>query len=280
MLSALKNQVIPLLLSLLFLAVGLGIGVVPPLFFQRDIARVERLEPLSVTELAERKVDEEVLVEGRISARTAVQENGYVAYWRERRQTRDGETKWVTDRTVTPPLVIDATGGIVRIGNDGYNLGTVRDWEDTWAYGDHRRVGGLKVGDPVVAIGVPRSNHGEPVLEASVVSRGTKASYLSDQRMWIWVMAILGGVFGLVGLVLMGFAIFEMVRGASSGEEMAGDAFYALTPANKEFLAQGIADDDFLAEEMTDDEFFADEADGDEIFDEQTEDEAVLAKDH
>jgi hypothetical protein len=93
-------------------------------------------------------------------------------------------------------------------------------------------------------------------------------------------MAILGGVFGLVGCGLMGFAIFEMVRGASSGEEMAGDAFYTLTPDDRAFLEQGMADDEFFAEEMTDDELFADEPDGDEIFDEQTEDEAVLTKDY
>jgi hypothetical protein len=207
-------------MGLLFTLIGLGLGVLAPTMIYRNMQRVATLEPLSMAALSARAPGDAVLLEGRISERNETQWRGYVAYIREEyvRETGSGDNSrsdytWETDLTVTPPLLIDLPDGSVQVANDGYGLGTRKEFKVANTREGQRRFSGLQLGDPVVAFGTLRSVDDGVAIAAEVVSRGTKAQYLADERMWIYITGALGGMFLLVGLFLLGVLLWGVLRG-------------------------------------------------------------------
>lgn len=207
-------------MGLLFTLIGLGLGLLAPWMIYRNMQRVATLEPLDVAALAQRAPGDAVLLEGTISERNETQWRSYVAYIREAyvRETRSGDNSrsdytWETDLTVTPPLLLDLPDGSVQVVNDGYGLGTRKAFEVANTREGQRRFSGLQLGDPVVAIGTLRAADGGVSITAEVVSHGSKAQYLADERMWIYVTALLGGAFLLVGLFLLAVLLRGVLRG-------------------------------------------------------------------
>ncbi|HYF61328.1 MAG TPA: hypothetical protein VD886_00855 [Herpetosiphonaceae bacterium] len=154
-----------------------GLALIGAMLFNRPhdaIAdQLDRLAPLTRAALLEAPAARDVLIEGRVSERNESLGNGLVAYASERSVVDiRGDTIWVADESVTPPLVIEmADGSITTSGN--YSL-----------YGDMpvvtegaRRLRGLSAGDEVVIIGRPTfDNSAEQILPDSVI-RGSRESY-------------------------------------------------------------------------------------------------------
>lgn len=202
------SKLIVPLVAVILIIVAIGVGIVAPVYLSRGSAAVEALTPLSITELEQAQPGMPVAVEGRINLNVPTEYNVYAAYWLQKPRNNTSERRnssddWETDTVVTPPLLLDLPDGPVRVVNEDYNLGSVSDWQDIDSEAGPRRIGGLRVGDPVFAIATLRSNNDGVRLEASVVTRGTKASYLADQRIAWWICVSLGAVCGIAAIVLL-----------------------------------------------------------------------------
>lgn len=196
-----------------FFVAAICVGIIAPRSISAETAKVNILEPLDITQLESAQPGATVLVEAQISPKTAREIDDFVAYWRQKpkeRTDRDSSSsdEWETEFTVTPPLILDLAGNQVRVTNDDYSLGSVSNWQQIDFPEGRRRIGGLRVGDPVVAIATVRSNSDGINLEASVVSQGTKASYLAGQRIFWWVAVGLG-IACAIASVILGFIGFR-----------------------------------------------------------------------
>jgi hypothetical protein len=199
------RQVDPILclIGFVFVCAGVMVGLILPRWITQDIAAVEGMNQLTMDDLQKHPPGEPILVEGRIRTNTPLFADQYVAYHSERRERRGDETEWVKDQYVTPPLVIELQSGVVTVANDSYSLGMVKEWQEVDLAEGHRRVGGLKPADPVVVIGTLQDNEDGILVDAHVVSKGTKLSYLADQRVSIRISVGLGGISLFVGLILV-----------------------------------------------------------------------------
>lgn len=202
----------PLLLAcvgVLFVLAGPGLGVGISSIAGKDIARIKRLEPVTVAGLRGGMVGGEVLLEGRISANMPAQFRDYVAYIHEvDTNTRVGKEDWDEVERVTPPLVIDLADGTVRIENSTYNFGIM---STTTAGNDKYR--GVKAGDPVVVLGVLNANDDTVNITADTLAPGTVASYLKIAGQFQMIFVIMGSIFGLIGLVMIVGGARALVRG-------------------------------------------------------------------
>src|SRR4051812_34909296 len=102
-----------------FLAVGTYVGVVSARHERAEVARLERLHPLSAAALKDQPGGTEALLEGVISPHNQVVFRDFVAYVREELDVTtdsrgDREETWRPDGGETPGLLIEA-GGVVRV---------------------------------------------------------------------------------------------------------------------------------------------------------------------
>jgi hypothetical protein len=183
-----------------FLACGFGcagvalLGGLTP-YFDRERARVERLQPLSAAELAGSPPGREVLIEGRISRSNQARFREFVAYRQDvyngRRCEDNNRTCLEFERLVAPPLLLEVPDGRVQLANEGYALRrpTVH-WHD-YDYTPRRdpttgepsrSYRGLAVGDVVVVVGTVAATGGGPAIAAEWVAGGTRAEYLASVR--------------------------------------------------------------------------------------------------
>lgn len=211
-------------IGLIFTIVGLIFAIVVPITTGRDIARVERLPPLTAGELAARPVGTEVLVEGRIDDRTPIVFRSFVAYEREeyrgRARSGTGGTDWFRDERVTPPLVLELSPGLVRVANDGYHLGnTPVKWQEsailTWDSARNegtKRYRALERGDAVVAIGTVVDDAEGRAITAELVTPGTRASYIADARRLSRIFVALGAFLGAIGVLVLAWGARRFLR--------------------------------------------------------------------
>lgn len=187
----------------LFLIVGLVFAVGISFIAGNDIARIKRLEPSSVAALSDGAPGREVLLEGRISATMPAQFRDYVAFIHEVDvDQRVGKEDWDEVERVTPPLTIELPDGNVRVENSDYNFGIsapVTEGNDKYT--------GYRAGDPVIVLGVLRSNDDGAQITADIVGEGTVESYMQRARIFQWVFIGMGSVFTLIGIGLLAVAL-------------------------------------------------------------------------
>lgn len=179
----------------------------------RTANRVAELTPLNrLSALGGVPTGNPVLIEGRVSARNPVklETQGFVAYLREGRAIVDSKGtpspgSWSVRERVTPPLLIELSGGLVAITNDDYGLENGKSIEVEPSafeqYSDTRYVGVAR-GDAVIVVGIVTARGAQPAVKADFVARGTPASYAASQRsagviffVVSIVVAVIGGIF-------------------------------------------------------------------------------------
>lgn len=175
-----------LLTGFLFVGGALLCGVVGLFASGQAGRRVERLTPSTAIRLEDTQPGAEVLVEGRISSRNAVQASSFVAYVREERRVEDdGDTgSWAVRERVTPPLILELPDGWVQIENDDYDLVDAKTVEERYDLSEPStlRYQGLERGDSVIAVGVLVAHREHPGIEADFVARGTRERYIARRR--------------------------------------------------------------------------------------------------
>lgn len=201
-----SGKFIVLVIGIIFLIAGLIVGLGLPWFISRDAARVSAIAVSDLSSLSQQPLGSEVIFEGQISPASKEQYDDYVAYRQERQERvrRDGkyQTEWRSELSVTPPLKVELENETIQITNDTYNLGTLQNQREVRINNEPRRISGIRQNDPVVVIGKLRSNNDGILVEAEVVSVGTKADYLAGQNNAWWIAVILGSLFTVVGSIL------------------------------------------------------------------------------
>ena len=125
----LRRLIQPPLLPLLIAGiVFLGFGTTFAFLFPADSAeradRLEALVPKSVTQLSDTPANDDVFIEGVISADNLTVYDAYVAYKSEKCTTdSEGDTECELIERATPPLVIQVPDGVVQVINNTYTLG-------------------------------------------------------------------------------------------------------------------------------------------------------------
>ena len=196
--------------ALLFVGGALLCGLVTLYSSIRAANRVARLTPVTLAELATSQPGQEVLVEGQVSGENPLRSTsyGFVAYLREEREIENDEGtpdpgSWSVHERVTPPLLLSLSGSLVQIANDDYELldaETIEEGPGLDRYSG-TRYKGLKIGAPVIAVGIVAAGREAPSIEAEFIARGTQASYIARRRSGSIVfcvgsllVAVLGGL--------------------------------------------------------------------------------------
>jgi hypothetical protein len=170
----------------------------------RAANHVARLTPATLAGLVASQPGQEALVEGQVSRENPLRSTsyGFVAYLRKEREIENDEGtpapgSWSVRERVTPPLLLDVSGSLVQIENDDYELvdaETIEEEPGLDRYSD-TRYEGLKIGTPVVAVGVVVTSREVPRIDAEFIARGTQASYVARRRK--------GGLLVCVGSLLV-----------------------------------------------------------------------------
>jgi hypothetical protein len=192
------------LAAILFVAGALLCGLVGLLASSQASRRVQQLTPASIARLEAMQPGEEVLVKGRISSGSAVQDFGFVAYVREERPVdEDGNTgSWFVRERITPPLLLELREGWVQIENSDYDLVDAKIVEERNDPSElsKTRYKGLECGDSVIAVGVLVAHREYPKIEADFIALGTHERYIARRRTggrifygFSVVIALLGG---------------------------------------------------------------------------------------
>ena len=186
---------------------------------------VDRLPISSPADLLAADPGSRVLIEGRIGEDNpvALPETGFVAYHHlERDINVDDEGwphpgSWRVTRRVTPPLLIETTGGPVQVENEDYRLDLIphtvtgprttspgpgaRHLRDI-GYSTTREEGFL-AGDPVIVVGRVRSGREIPHLDAEFVAGGTREGYIATKRSNGPLFLLFGSVPALLGSAVL-----------------------------------------------------------------------------
>ncbi|MBM3130221.1 MAG: hypothetical protein FJ009_16550 [Chloroflexi bacterium] len=202
-----------ILFGVLFVVGALACGGLTWCAANRTAHRVEGLEAITrLAVLGNTPRGETVLIEGRVSERNPIKldAHGFIAYLREGRAIVDSKGtsspgNWSVRERVTPPLLIELSGGRALIANDDYALENGHVIENQPAafarYSDTRYVG-IAAGEPVIAVGVVIARGAQPEIKADFIARGTRESYAASQRsagtMFLVIsviVAVAGGIF-------------------------------------------------------------------------------------
>jgi hypothetical protein len=172
-----------------------------------------------------------VVLEGRISAANAVVEAGLVTLLRQQAVAvrKPGTDKyrfaWETRAVEARPLQIDTATGPLRIVNADYAWSDpprhVPERPGVVVAGSERAVG-FAVGDALTAHAVVVRDGQGAALRAVEVHGGDRAGYLRSRQASHWVGYVLGGVFTLIGLVLLGWSACALRR-LAAGAATAGE---------------------------------------------------------
>jgi hypothetical protein len=212
-LKRLKGKLQLPVVALFFVGGALLCGLLTLCSSIRAANRVARLTPATLAELAAGEPGREVLIEGKISGENPIRSTayGFVAYLRKEREIEDDEGtpspgSWSVRERVTPPLLLDLSGSLVQIENDDYELadGEIIEEDPGLDRYSDTLYEGLKIGTPVITVGAVVPSREVPHIKADFVARGTRASYVTEQRsagILFCVGSLLVAVLG--GLVLL-----------------------------------------------------------------------------
>jgi hypothetical protein len=190
-------------LSALMIGVLLAVGACAT---AADATHLRRLPSLSVAQLDETSLDQDVLVEGQISPTAPPIYRDFVAYTREEYRSRllNDTEHWIETARVTPPVSLRLSDGEITIVNTDYAFpliaDTVREAEPTLTRGAVR-VRGLRPGTPVVAVGTVVNGPRGRGLHATEIYPGTREEFVAHAQRWSRTELRLG-----VGAILLGLA--------------------------------------------------------------------------
>ena len=198
------------LMGLIFAGVGGCMVFVEAPATVKEANWLETQEPLSRVSLLDSVAGTQVVVEARVSGRNPIQYASYVAYIADECKTdSDGDRSCSEIERVTPPLLLNMSGGLVEIINNDYDLqgDLVQANSGNWEYR------GLNTESPVIAVGTIAPRDGNPKLNAEYLASGTQADYVAFLRSSVVTLRILGIIFGLIGAVLFVVMILMTIRG-------------------------------------------------------------------
>ncbi len=201
----LYNPPIHLALGLSALAIGLLLALGAPAT-TAEATSIRRLPSLSVAQLDETALDQDVVVEGQISPTAPPIYREFVAYTREEYRSRvfNDTEHWIESERVTPPVSLRLPDGEISIVNTDYAFplvaDTVREAEPTVTRGAVR-VRGLRPGTPVVAVGTVVNGPRGRGLHATEIYPGTREEFVAHAQRWSRTELRLG-----VGAILLGLA--------------------------------------------------------------------------
>lgn len=212
-----------LVMGLVFTLAGLGIGIFGSRAMAAEAERVAQLPSLSAAQVDTGAIGTAAVVEGRISQRNSTRFGDYVAYIREeyRGTDSDGDPIWRVDEQVTPPLLIDAPGGMVQLINADYALsGDLHEWREgnsTFWNGltneGTKRYEGFHPGDEVTVIGELAMGREGPGISAQHLYGGSQNDYVEHQRTGARFLPWFGGIFGIIGLIMLFMGIRAFILG-------------------------------------------------------------------
>lgn len=222
-----------ILLGIFFVGGALLCGLLTWCSAGRTANRVEGLAPVSrISDLGAISTGKPVLIEGRLSERNPIrlEDHGFVAYIREGRAIVDAKGtpspgNWSVRERVTPPLLIELSGGLAAITNDDYDLENGKTIEAKPSaferYGD-TRYSGVARGDAVFAVGSVTARGAQPAIRADLIAVGTAASYAASQRsagiIFLAVSVLVAVVGGVLILRNEARAIYVRIKETRAGE--------------------------------------------------------------
>jgi hypothetical protein len=208
--------------GMIFVSVGIGIGVFGSRAANAAADRAEQLPPMSAAGIEDSVPGRTVLVEGRISARNPTRFRDFVAYVREeyRGEDDDGDSEWREDERVTPPLLIEVARNVVAIGNDTYRLDTAsQHWQESstlrwnsFTGEGTKRYQGFAANDIVMLIGVVAPGQEGQVVHAEFIYGGARADYITSQRNTAKILPWFGLVFAGIGGVILSIGGIKLLR--------------------------------------------------------------------
>lgn len=193
--------------AVLLLCCGVFGGGLLPWLLDEDAARVQRLTPISAVRLEDSPPGSEAMIEGIVSRRNSLSGAGFVAYTRfVARRDEDGNLTWKREEEVRPPLLVDLPDGTVQV-TGAYSL---YDPAARETQGDERLVG-LRVGDPLLAVGRLVEGRESIELEADFVAGVGRNEFLESQRAAGLFFRYSGAFVGACGTMLLIGAIVAAV---------------------------------------------------------------------
>lgn len=216
------GRVFLLLFGLIFFLIGGGIAIFGTIAVRGEIARAERLTPVSAAAFDDLAPGSEVMIEGVLSQRNKARFRNFVAYRREeyRGSDKDGDPKWSVDEEYKPALLVE-TSGSITIAADRYSIqkphqtwqeGRGLTWNGVTGEGT-KRYSGFVAGLPVMAIGTVQPGSEGNELQANFVFGGSRTDYLADKRTTATFLPWFGGCFAMFGLLFIGIGVVVLIRG-------------------------------------------------------------------
>jgi hypothetical protein len=209
--------------GLVFVVLGVGLGFFGSRAATAAADRAEQLPLLTAQSVERGAVDQEAIVEGRISARNPARFREFVAYIREEYHGTDddGDPDWREDERVTPPLLLELDDGPVQIENSSYRMENPPSrWQDSGGLSWNGLTGegtkrylGFTAGAQIVTIGRIVEGREGLALEAEFITAGTRADYMANQRSAAGMFPIVGMIFGGIGALIALGGVWSAIRG-------------------------------------------------------------------
>jgi hypothetical protein len=211
------------LFGLLFVAIGVGVGLIGSGGILEAAAQVEALPVIrSAGGFEDQEIGREVLVEGQVGPGNQIIIQQYVAYARDeyRGTDEDGDAIWREDERITPALEITMSDGIIRLANEDYTLvGPLTRWQEPggliWngmTNDGTKRYDGIEVGSIATAVGLVAQGSEGPELTARFVAGGDRSAYLAEQRRGAEASRIVGAIMGGIGGLFTLIGLFVIIR--------------------------------------------------------------------
>lgn len=196
--------------------------------FDQEANRLAQLPKLNATELRQGPSGQESIIEGRISERNRIQFQTFVAYRSELYQgqkcKKDDqgyercEPVWVQAEQITPALWLDLPDGRVQLANTDYTLANLPiTWQSTpqLEAGQTKRYSGFAMGNPIFALGTATGAGEQLQFKATLLGGGDANSYIAGQRDLARFTLYFGGIFILIGsllMLVMGYGLVKKKR--------------------------------------------------------------------
>lgn len=226
-----------LLLGGIFCVTGLAVALIFGYLYSQRATQIEQLPAVSAAALSQRPLGSQVLVEGRLSRRNEIHFRSFVAYralefrgW-DTGKNRSSRARWAEIARVTPPLHLELADGPVQIANRDYRFqsGVIGSeagpvtWQDTGklTWNSQTKVGtrrytGFEIGSPVLALGSVIEGPEGRAIEAKWIYGGSRAGYLAQQRGAAQLLAWIGPLFVLVGLLITSLGLWRWKQAQES----------------------------------------------------------------